>query len=192
MNKFSSHITMLQKRQGKNYKSPFRKPDQSITSGDYLKQSACFVVEREKNLWEIIANFLYFFRLWGIFFERQVLAHFLAYASPPELLFLKALPAVHCFSACHGTCRLCVNPQLACSPQEVGRAGHKRKADLPSFKAKIWQSQLEHWQHLLCWLNVTLAGNFVWKDAAISRFKLLLATLLHSPAGSLCRQTELI
>lgn len=50
VNKFSNHITMLQKTQGKDYKSPFRKPDQSITSGDYLKQSICFVVEREKKL----------------------------------------------------------------------------------------------------------------------------------------------
>ena len=50
VNKFSSHITMLQKRQGKDYKSPFRKPDQSIISGDYLKQCVCFVVEREKKL----------------------------------------------------------------------------------------------------------------------------------------------
>lgn len=149
-------------------------------------------MEREKKLWDIIAIFLYFFRLWGIFFKRQGLARFLAYASPPELLFLKALPAVHCLTACHGTRRLCVNPQPACSPQEVGRAEHKRKAELLSFKAKIWQYQLEHWQHRLCWLNVTLAANFFLKDAAISRFKLLLAMLLHSPAGSLCRQTELI
>lgn len=63
VNKISGHITMLQKTQGKDYKSPFRKPDQSITSEDGLKQSVCFVVEREKKLLEIIPIFLYFFRL---------------------------------------------------------------------------------------------------------------------------------
>jgi len=35
VNKFSNHTAMLQKTHGKDCKSPFRKPDQSITSEDY-------------------------------------------------------------------------------------------------------------------------------------------------------------
>lgn len=73
-----------------------------------------------------------------------------------------------------------------------GRAVHKRKAVLTICKAKTQQSHLERWPHLLCWLNVMLPGNLIWKDAAVSRFKLLPAMPLHSPAGSLRRQTELI
>lgn len=47
VNTFSSHITMLQKTQGKDYKSPFRKPDQFITSGHYLKQFVLLWKERK-------------------------------------------------------------------------------------------------------------------------------------------------
>lgn len=48
VNRFSSHIATLQKTQRKDYESPFRKADQFVTSGDCLKQSVCFVVEKEE------------------------------------------------------------------------------------------------------------------------------------------------
>lgn len=132
VNKLSIHITMLQRRQEKDHKNPFGKADHYLRR--LLKTICLFCCRKREKVMRNNCKFSLFLQTLGYLLQMAGLSTFLAYFSLPELLFLRA--STDCTISQHvwHTQVVC---ESSCLPQEVGRAGHKSKADVPFSRLKF-------------------------------------------------------